>query len=58
MELADSFSEEGQLTDNRIKRICELLQTSVDLSDYKVRLTEEYFKNISTISRCVSVDEE
>ena len=45
LELADSFSEEGQLTDNRIKRICELLQTSVDLSDYKVRLTEEYFKN-------------
>lgn len=45
LKLADSFSEEGQLTDNRIKRICELLQTSVDLSDYKVRLTEEYFKN-------------
>ena len=45
LELADSFSEEGQLTDNRVKRICELLQTSADLSDYKVRLTEEYFKN-------------
>lgn len=45
LELADSFSEEGQLTDSRIKRICELLQTSVDLSVYKVRLTEEYFKN-------------
>ena len=45
LELADSFSEEGQLTDSRIRRICELLQTSVDLSAYKVRLTEEYFKN-------------
>lgn len=45
LELADSFSEEGQLTDSRIKRICELLQTSVDLRDYKLRLTEEYFKN-------------
>lgn len=45
LELADSFAEEGQLTDIRIKRICEVLQTSVDLSDYKIRLTEEYFRN-------------
>jgi len=44
LQIADSFSEKGQLTDLRIQRIAELLQTSVDLSDYKVRLIEEYFR--------------
>ncbi len=45
LQIADSFSESGQLTDPRIQRICDLLQTSVKLSDYKVRLMEEYFRN-------------
>lgn len=44
LQIADSFSESGQLTNPRIQRICELLQTSVELSDYKVRLMEEYFR--------------
>lgn len=45
MQIADSFSESGQMSDFRVKKICELLQTSVELSDYKVRLMEEYFRN-------------
>lgn len=45
LQVADSFSESGQLSDFRLKKICELLQTSVELSDYKVRLMEEYFKS-------------
>ena len=45
MQIADSFSESEQFTDKRIQRICDLLQTAVELSDYKVRLIEEYFKN-------------
>ncbi|MBP3602792.1 MAG: hypothetical protein J6J79_01435 [Lachnospiraceae bacterium] len=45
LQIADSFSESGQLTDSRIQRICDLLQISVELSDYKVRLMEEYFRN-------------
>lgn len=45
LQIADTFSENGQFTESRIQRICDLLQTSVELSDYKVRLTEEYFKN-------------
>lgn len=44
LQIADSFSEGNQLTDSRLQRICELLQTSVELSDYKVRLMEEYFR--------------
>lgn len=45
MQIADSFSERGQLSDFRVKKICELLQMSVELSDYKLRLMEEYFRN-------------
>lgn len=45
LQIADSFSESEQFTDKRIQRICDLLQTAVELSDYKVRLIEEYFKN-------------
>ncbi len=45
LKVADSFSESDQLTDSRIQRICDLLQASVELSDYKVRLIEEYFRN-------------
>jgi hypothetical protein len=45
LEIADSFSEDDMLSDRKIQRICELLQTSVDLSDYKVRITEEYFRS-------------
>lgn len=45
LQLADTFSESANLTDFRVKKICELLQTSVDLSDYKVKLMEEYFRN-------------
>lgn len=45
IQIADSFSESGQMSDFRVKKICELLQTSVELSDYKVRLMEEYFRN-------------
>ena len=45
LQIADSFSESGQMSDFRVKKICELLQTSVELSDYKVRLMEEYFRN-------------
>lgn len=44
LHVADTFSEGGQLTEPRLQRICEILQTSVDLSDYKVRLMEEYFR--------------
>lgn len=45
VQIADSFTESGQMSDFRVKKICELLQTSVELSDYKVRLMEEYFRN-------------
>ena len=45
VQIADSFSESGQMSDFRVKKICELIQTSVDLRDYKVRLMEEYFRN-------------
>lgn len=45
IQIADSFSENGQMSDFRVKKICELLQTSVELSDYKMRLMEEYFRN-------------
>ncbi len=45
LQIADTFAEEGQLSDKKIQRICEILQTSVDLSDYKLRLIEEYFRN-------------
>ncbi len=45
LQIADSFSESEQLSDVRIQRICDLLQTSVELSDYKIRLVEEYFIN-------------
>jgi hypothetical protein len=45
LQVADTFAEDDNLSDRKIQRICELLQTSVDLSDYKVRLTEEYFRN-------------
>ncbi len=45
LQIADTFSEYGQLSDNRMKRICELVQKAEELRDYKVRLTEEYFKN-------------
>lgn len=45
IQIADSFSESGQMSDPRVKKICELLQTSDELSDYKVRLMEEYFRN-------------
>lgn len=45
LHIADSFSEREQITDLKIKRICDLLQTSVELSDYKIRLTDEYFRN-------------
>ena len=33
LQIADSFSEGNQLTDSRLQRICELLQTSVELSE-------------------------
>lgn len=45
LQIADTFSEDDNLSDHKIQRICEILQTSVDLSDYKVRITEEYFRN-------------
>lgn len=45
IQIADSFSENSKISDFRVKKICELLQTSVELSDYKVRLMEEYFRN-------------
>ncbi|MDY5286975.1 MAG: hypothetical protein SPH11_04340 [Lentihominibacter sp.] len=44
MEIIDTFAEEDQLSDQRMQRICELVTLSEDLRDYKVRLTEEYFK--------------
>lgn len=45
LEIADTFSENDKLSERKIRRICELLQTSVDLSDYKLRITEEYFRS-------------
>ena len=45
LQIADSFSESDQLTDFKVRKICELLQTTVELSDFKVRLMEEYFRN-------------
>lgn len=45
IQIADLFSEEGQMTDFRVKKICELLKTSSELSNYKVKLMEEYFRN-------------
>lgn len=45
LQIADTFSEKEKLSDRRIQRICDLLQTSVELSDYKFRITEEYFKH-------------
>lgn len=45
LQIADTFSEDDKLSNRKIRRICKLLQTSVDLSDYKVRITEEYFRS-------------
>lgn len=45
VHIADSFSEKGQMTDFRVKKICDLLEISSELSNYKVKLIEEYFKN-------------
>lgn len=45
LQIADTFSEEGILSERKIQRICEILQTSIELSDYKVRLMEEYFRS-------------
>ena len=44
LQIADSFSENNMLSDFRIKKICEILQISDELNDYKMRLTEEYFR--------------
>lgn len=44
LQIADTFSENDKLSERKIQRICELLQTTVDLSDYKLRITEEYFR--------------
>lgn len=45
LKIIDRFSDEGNLSDKKIERICSLLQTAEELSDCKVRITEEYFKN-------------
>ncbi len=45
IQIANLFPESGQMTDFKLKKICELLQTSSELNDYKVRLIEEYFRN-------------
>lgn len=44
-QIADSFSESDTLTDLKVRKICELLQTSSELSNFKVRVIEEYFRN-------------
>lgn len=51
LQIADTFSEEGQPSDKKTQRICEILQTSVDLSDYKLKLIEEYFRNNPAASK-------
>lgn len=47
LNIVDSFSDEERmkLSEKKIKRICELLQMDVDLSDCKVKIAEEYFRN-------------
>lgn len=45
LEIAENFSKSDDLSSRKIQKICELLQTASDLNDYKVRITEEYFKN-------------
>lgn len=45
IQIADSFSEKGQMSDFRVKKICDLLKKSSELSDYKLKLMEEYFRN-------------
>lgn len=45
MQIADTFSENEKISDRKIQRICEILQASEELSDYKLRITEEYFKH-------------
>lgn len=44
IHVADSYPEKNNLDEKRIQRICEILQTSTDLSEYKVRLLDEYFR--------------
>ena len=45
LKIADKFSKSDDLSNRKIQRICEILQTSSKLNDYKVRITEEYFNN-------------
>lgn len=44
LQIANTFSQTDNFSEHRIQGICKILQTSVDLSDYKIRITEEYFK--------------
>lgn len=47
LDIIENFPdyEKDELTEKKIQRITELLQTATDLRDYKIRITEEYFKN-------------
>lgn len=45
LQIIESFSEESNISNNKIKRISELLGTVKDLNEYKVQITEEYFKS-------------
>lgn len=47
LNIVDSFSdeEEMKLSEKKINRICHLLQMDVELSDCKVKIAEEYFRN-------------
>lgn len=46
-DVIDEFSdfEKDDFSEKKIQRISELLQNVADLRDYKVRITEEYFKS-------------
>ena len=45
IKFADSFSEADEVSEKKIRRIVEVLTKASQFDDYKLRITEEYFKN-------------
>ena len=45
LQFVNSFSQDDDLSQGKIKRIAELLETSEKLSGYKIQIIEEYLKN-------------
>lgn len=51
LKIANGFSEEGVIDDKKIEHLSRILQTAEDLSDCKVKITDEYFKHNPNAAR-------